>query len=237
MVLRNLFGLNRAEFWLSLLLFCGALLVFLLSPVRSLGETQYTMMLSYTLLHHRTFALDRGELRIPQQLEMIGDTAKVKGLALEVVNGRFYKYAPPGSAVLSLPFVITASWFGLRPISPEGAYDADRELLLSSILAALLMAAFAVASFKFARLFLSVPTSLAIAVVATFGTQVWSTASRVVEPDTWTILLMMLALYLLVTHDLKQGKLRPVLLASILSWCYFVHPTTAIPIMAITAYI
>src|SRR6266498_3795372 len=235
--LRNLFGMRRADLWVSFLLFCGALLVFLSSPVRSLGETQYTMMLGHTLLHHRTFALDRGELRIPQQLEMIGDTAKVKGLALEVVNGRVYKYAPPGSAVLSVPFVITASWFGLRPVSAEGAYDADRELLLSAILAALLMAAFAVACFKFARLFLSVPKSLAIAIVATFGTQVWSTASRVVEPDTWTILLIMLALYLLVAHDLQQRTLRPVLLASILSWCYFVHPTTAIPIIAITAYI
>jgi hypothetical protein len=195
------------------------------------------MMLGHRLLQHRTFVLDQKELRLPGQLEMIGNTTKVKVLPLEVVNNRVYKYAPPGSTVLSLPFIAIAGWFGLTPVDANGFYDAGRELRLSSVLAALLMATFAVVCFLFSRLLLSVPTSVAVTLTASLGTQVWSTASRVVEPDSWTVLLLMLALYLLAAHELERIRLRPVLLASILSWCYFVHPTTAISIVAITIYV
>jgi len=227
---------KSVSLWVSLLLFSGAFLTFILSPVRSLGETQYTMMLGHTLLHRRTFALDRKELRIPDRMEMIGDN-KVKGFPLEVVNGQIYKYAPPGGAVLALPFLVAAGWFGLKPVDADGSYSASREMLLSSILAALLMAAFAVVCFHFAHLVLPYSWSLALTAAATFGTQVWSTASRVVEADTWTVLLMLIALYCLMASEQETANFKPILLASILAWCYFVHPTTAIPIAGITVYV
>lgn len=235
--LPDLFSRKRAGVWVSLLLFSGAFLLFIFSPVRSLGETQYTMMLGYTLLHRGTFVLDRNELRIPDHLQLIGTSAKVKDLPLEVVNGRVYKYAPPGSAVLSLPFLVVAGWFGLKPVDVNGTYDPSRELLLSSILAALLTAGFAVVCFHFAYLILPLWWSFALAIGATFGSQIWSTASRVVEPDSWTVVLMLSALFLLVASELGKAKFRPVLMASILSWCYFVHPASAIPIVVITLYI
>jgi hypothetical protein len=222
---------------IALSLFVATFTIFLLSPVRSLGETQFTMMLGHSVLHRGTFALDRRELRLPDQLEMIGNTSKVKVLPLEVVNGRFYKYAPPGSAVLSVPFLLIAGTFGLTPVDANGYYDLVRELRLASLLAALLMAGFTAVSYLFSRLLLSAIASVAVALVASLGTQVWSTASRVVEPDTWTVLLLMLALYLLAARELGTARLRPILLATILSWCYFVHPTTSISIIAITAYL
>jgi hypothetical protein len=234
--LTDLFSRKRAGFWVSLLLFSVAFVAFIFSPVRNLGETQYTMMLGHTLLHHRTFALDRKELRIPDYLEMIGDS-KVRGLPLEIVNGRIYKYAPPGGAVLALPFLVAASWFGLKPVDAAGSFNGNRELLLSSILAALLMAVFAVVCFHFAHLMLPVSWSVMLAVGATFGTQIWSTASRVLEADTWTVLLMLIALFLLVASEQGKANFKPILLASILAWCYFAHPTTAIPIVAITVYV
>jgi hypothetical protein len=235
--LSDLFSRKRAGLWLSLLLFSGVFLVFIFSPVRSLGETRYTMMLGHTLLHRRTFALDPNQLRIPDELQTIGDSGKIKGLPLELVSGRIYKYAPPGSAVLSIPFLVVAGWFGLKPVGAEGAYDPSRELLLSSILAALLMAVFAVVCLHFAHLMLPLSWSFAVAFTATFGTQVWSTASRVVEPDTWTVLLMLTALFFLVAAVQGKAKFRPVLLASTLSWCYFVHPTTVIPIIVVAGYV
>jgi hypothetical protein len=231
------FARRRLDLCIALLLFAATFTIFLLSPVRSLGETQFTMMLGHTVLHRRTFALDRRELRLPDQPEMIGNTSKVKVLPLEVVNGRVYKYAPPGSAVLSLPFLLVARTFGLTPVDANGYYDLARELRLASLLAALLMAAFTVVSYLFSRLLLPAIASFAVALAASLGTQAWSTASRVVEPDTWTVLLLMLALYLLAAHELGKARLRSILLASILSWCYFVHPTTSISIVAITAYL
>jgi hypothetical protein len=194
------------------------------------------MMLGHTVLHRRTFALDKQELHLPEHLEMI-DATKVKVLPLEIVNGKVYKYAPPGSTVLSLPFIAIAGWFHLSPVDANGLYDQGQELRLSSILAALLMSAFSVLCFFFCRLLLPIPASLAVTLTASLGTQVWSTASRVVEPDTWTVLLLMFALSLLAANELGRVKLRPVLLATVLSWCYFVHPTTAISIAAIAVYV
>ena len=222
---------------LSLLLVAGTFAIYLLSPVRSLGETQYTLMLGHTVLNHRTFALDRKELHLPDQLEMIGNTTKVKVLPLEMVNGKVYKYAPPGSTLLSLPFIEVASWFGLTPVDANGFYDGRRELRLSAILAALLMALFAFVCFWFSRLLLPIGASLAVTLSACLGTQLWSTASRVVEPDSWSVWLMMIVLYWLAAHELRKSTLRPVLLGTVLSCCYFVQPTTSISIIAITVYI
>lgn len=227
---------KKKERLVSLAIFCVAFAVFIFSPVRSLGETRYTMMVAYSLIHHKSFALDRKELGVPDQLEMVDGTQKVKNLPLEIVNGRVYKYAPPGSSILSLPFVAVVNIFGLAPVH-SGTYDLQRELKIAAVIAAILTASFAVICFNTSRLLLPVRWSLVITAVATFGTQVWSTASRVVEPDSWTVVLLMCALYLLVAHELQQTKLRPVLLATILSWCYFVHPTTAISISAIAVYL
>jgi len=227
---------KAVDWWISLVIFVVSLTIFLVSPVRSLGETQYTMMLAYTLIQQRTFALDPHVIRLPDKVEMI-DTTKVRRLPLEIVDGRVYKYAPPGSAVLSIPLVLAASGFKLTPLAADGTYDARRELTLSGIVAAILMAAFAAIGFQFSRLLLPVTWSLIITAVATFGTQVWSTAARVVEPDTWTILLLSGALFLLVAHEVAGRALRPVLLASLLAAAYFVHPTSSISIAGISAYV
>lgn len=194
-------------------------------------------MLSHSLLHQRSFALDRNQLRLPAQLETIGESAKVKTLPLEVIEGRVYKYAPPGGAVLSLPFVAIAGWLRLKPVDSEGSYSARRELHLSATLAAVLMAIFVVACFYLANLVLPLSWSLAVAICAAFGTQVWSTASRVLEPDTWAILLIFSAVTLLLASELGDTRSRPALLASLLAWSYFVHPTTAIPIAGITGFL
>ena len=227
---------TRLDYWVSGLVFCTALLIFVLSPLRSLGETQYTMMVAQTLLHQHTFALDRKALQLPDQLNMIPQTAKVKDRPLEVVSGRIYKYAPPGSSLLSLPFVAIAGFLDLAPTDASGAYNPDRELKLSAILAAFLMSTFAVVCFRTSRLLLSISWSVVITAAATLGTQVWSTASRVVEPDTWSILLMMVGLYIILGAELRKLRLRPVLLASLLSSCYLVQPTASISIVAITVY-
>ena len=221
--------------WLAI--FSVSSTVFLLSAVRSLGETEYTMMVAHSLLHHGTFVLDRNELRLPQQVEMIGNTSKVRRLPLEIVQGRVYKYAPAGTSILSLPFVAAANAFKLSPVDAAGNYDRLRELRMSSILSAVLMATFGVICFETSRLLLPISWSLIVTTVTIFGTQIWSTASRVVEPDSWTVVLLMGALYLLVAHEVGHAKFRPVLLGTLLSWCYFVHPTSAVSIAAITTYV
>ena len=44
-------------------------------------------------------------------------------------------------------------------------------------------------------------------------------------------------IFLLLANEIRQLKLNPILLATVLSWMYFVRPTFAVPIAAITVYV
>jgi hypothetical protein len=50
-------------------------------------------------------------------------------------------------------------------------------------------------------------------------------------------LLLGLIIFLLVSHETCKNKLRPVLLATLLAWAYFVRPTSSIAIVAVSAYL
>src|SRR5262245_17945919 len=109
---KNVLQRFNSDAWVSLLIFVVALVVFLMSPLRSLGETKYTLLVSQTLLTRGTFVLDAHQLDLGQ-IELIGDTGKAKDYPLEVIGGRIYKYAPPGSSVLSVPVVAFLRLFGV----------------------------------------------------------------------------------------------------------------------------
>jgi len=79
--------------------------------------------------------------------------------------------------------------------------------------------------------------SVLVALGGALGTQVYSTASRALWSHTWGILLLGIVIFLLLRREVQQRSLSPVWLASLLSWMYFVRPTFAIPILAISGYL
>jgi hypothetical protein len=87
------------------------------------------------------------------------------------------------------------------------------------------------------RLLLPFWWSLLIAYSSALGTQIWSTASRALWSDTWGIFILGLVVWALVGVESKRYRFRPILLATLLSWLYFVRPTYCIPILAITVYV
>jgi hypothetical protein len=99
------------------------------------------------------------------------------------------------------------------------------------------MAGLSVMIFLTSRLILSSLWSLLITAAATFGTPVWSTASRAVWSHTWGIFILGFVLWFLVRAEVRQARLRPVLLATCLSWLYFVRPTFSVAIVGITLYV
>lgn len=195
------------------------------------------MLLSQSLLEHRSFALDR--YNIPRLTPEYHDHTWQNGHIhqLELVEDRFYYYMPPGSSVLSVPYVALANLFGVSARNADGTYNPQGEEQIETSLAALLMAALAVVFFLTARLLLPISWSLVIVLGAALGTQIWSTSSRALWADTWGILLLGIVVYQLLAHELAERKLNPVLLATLLSWMYFVRPTNAIMIIGISAYI
>jgi hypothetical protein len=222
---------------LPLLIFAAALSIFLLSPVHQVTDSGYSMMLSESLLHQRSFALDhyaipRGEPKWFRYYYRNGDIYQ-----LEWVNGRLYYNFPPGASILSSPFVAIMNAAGISAARADGTYDPVGEETIEKVLAALLMAALVCIFFYQARLVLPLWSSVLVAFGGGFGTQVWSTVSRSLWSETWGILLLGLVLLMLLGAATKRWRLKPILLATLLSWMYFVRPTFAVHIIGITIYI
>jgi hypothetical protein len=55
--------------------------------------------------------------------------------------------------------------------------------------------------------------------------------------QTWGIFTLGFVIWLILRTEVKQARLRPVLLATCLSWLYFVRPTFSISIVAIALYV
>ena len=117
------------------------------------------------------------------------------------------------------------------------AYNPHGEVMIEAGLAALLMALLAAIFFYTARILLSPGWSAVIALGGALGTQVYSTASRALWSETWGILLLGVVIFMLLAHESGKRHLSPILLATLLSWMYFVRPTFAVPIVAISIYL
>src|SRR4029453_1968034 len=112
-----------------------------------------------------------------------------------------------------------------------------RRPVRSGGLAALLMALLAVIFLRTALLLLPPRWSWIVALAGALGTQVWSTASRVLWSDTFLTLILGAAVWLLVLHETGRRRMSAPLLATLLAWGYFCRPTASLAIVAVTLYL
>jgi hypothetical protein len=222
---------------IGLSLFLFAFLVFWLSPVKQVTDSGYSMLLSQSLIEHQTFALDVYPLPRLEPVDRGYYTSDGPLHQLELINSHIYYHFPPGGPILSVPYVAVANAFGQRVTEPDGTYNERNEIRVEAALASLLMAVLTVVFFLTARLVLPVAWSLVIAVGASFGTQVWSTASRAMWTDTWGILLLAIAIFLLIAREAGKRRINSVLFGTLMAWVYFVRPTNAVHIIAISVYL
>jgi hypothetical protein len=219
------------------IVFITVLLTFLFSRVHQLGDSNYSMLLSQSLLHYQSFTLDNYGIPGLPPKQQTGFVSNGDIYQLEVINGHIYYLFPPGSSILSLPYVALMNVVGVSATSRDGSYSRTGELKIEASLAALLMAGLSSVIFLTGRLFLPFWWSLLIAYGSAFGTQIWSTASRALWSDTWGIFILGLVVWMLAGVECKRFRLRPTLLATLLSWLYFIRPTYCVPIVVITIYI
>lgn len=221
----------------SILIFFVPLAVFVASPVRVLTDSHYSMLLSQSLLENWRFALDE-YFRLPLDPNKYPDgSADHIPYIVETVNNHAYYSYPPGSSILSIPFVGIMNGLGVSSINSDNSYNIEDEETIEVYLASLLMAVLAVVFFRSARLFLPLHWSFLIALGGVLGTQVWSTASRGLPTHTWAIFLQGWVIFMLLKQEVKASGINPFILASLLSWMYFVRPTSTIPIILISIYI
>ncbi len=208
----------------------GALVLFLSfsvyrrAPVQQAWDSRYTMLLAENILRHGDVSLDRYDLPDPDY-------------HLQNIGGHRYYYFPPGSSALSIPFVAVMRLRGMSAVRSDGTYDNAGELALDARLAALLMGAFAALTYFTARLLLPVAWSLAVTAVSAFGTQAFSTASRSMWSDTWGIVLVGLAAFLLLRSAVQGRRLNLPLVATLEVLAYVVRPTNSLVLLATGVYL
>jgi len=222
---------------IPLLIFLLAFLLFKSSRLHPINDSKYSMMVSQCLLEHRSFQLDH--YAVPRLPALVREDYVQNGdiYQIEQVGPHLYYFFPPGSSILSTPFVLLAKAFGISTVNPDNSFNLAGETKIESLLAAFLMAVLAAIFFYLARLLLPLVSSLLVTLGGALGTQIWSTASRAMFTDTWAVLLLSLVVFSLLAHETKQTRLRPMLLASLLAWSYLVYPSYAVHVLAISLYL
>jgi hypothetical protein len=212
---------------LPALLFLSSFAVFLGSPNHQMTDSGYALLVSENLIRHRDLALER------YQLESVPGS----NYRLEHTGPHTTYFFPVGSSILSIPFVALAHLAGQSIVRADGTYATKVEGREEAILAALLMAAFTAIVFSTARLVLPLAASLAVALVNGFGTQVYSTTSRTLWSDSWALVLVGGAVYLLLRSAVRGDGRRLCWLATLECWAYFVRPTSGLTLAATAFYL
>lgn len=191
------------------------------------GDARYSLLLGENLLRHRDFALERYDLPRPDY-------------RLEDAGGHRTYGFPVGTSILSIPYLALMHLRDESVVRPDGSYDFDAEVVLEARLAALLMAVFCGLVTLTARRRLPFGWSLVVTFATAFGTQVLSTTSRALWSDTWGVLLVGLAVFLLVDGVSRERTLGPptlVALATIEVWAYVVRPTNVLVLLGTAVYL
>lgn len=229
---------TRLRDWLvACVLFGLVYWIFVKSETCQIGDSRYSLLITEHLLEHGDVNLKSEFTRPldPARYPALGPTgypANMHDLGEKVFYG-----APIGGSVISAPFVMLFNAFGISARGADGLYDAKGEELMQMRLAALLMAGLTVLVFFTSRTLLPLAYSLPLTLGIALGSQIWSTASRALWSHTWMIFLLGWVVLHLVRAEILGVRLRPILLATLLSWTYFVRPSASCSILGVTLYV
>src|SRR5436309_15470355 len=97
------------------IVFIAAFSVFRFSPIHTVFDSRYEMMFTQQLLWNHSFSLDSHAFPELQshQLGQIHTGGVDLPYQLVQVGERFYYKFPPGSVILSMPYVALANVFGI----------------------------------------------------------------------------------------------------------------------------
>ncbi len=220
--------MNRERAIIGLLVFLSVAGTFYGSRVHYLSDSRFSLLMDEAILHYGTPNMIR--YQVPR-----GDGGPYTNhgylWTMDMVKGRLLYVFPWGGALLSLPAVAAFDAAGYQ-IAPNHVYEENHEMAMQAILTALLCALTVWVFFETASSMLPLGWALAIASGAAFGTQMWSSASRSLWPQTWYVLLIALALWIL-----TQERKRPVLLGTLLAWTCLTRPGAPATIALISVYV
>ena len=211
----------------GLAIFAVLFSIFVLCPLHDPQDSRYSLVLSQAILERRSFVLDGYFVPLPERYPG----------HFEIINGHRYYYFPPGSAVLSIPFVGAMNAPGVSTVTLDGHYNYAGETLIQCLLAAGLMAGLGVLFATIAWRLLPAPWWLFALAGIELGSPVMSTASRTLWSDSWGVFLTGWVVWMLLEMDLDEGHDHPVWFATILAWSYIVRPTNSVAILGASLYL
>jgi glycosyltransferase involved in cell wall biosynthesis len=207
----------------SLVLFALLLTVYARSPVTTPFDSRWSVQTAMS------FARGHGG----DLTEYMPVLKKNDYYKIEYPDGRPRTHYPIGVSLLAVPFVVVYSWFDPSLNERLQTEVLDRfEKTIASVFGAF-------AGVIFFWLILSQFESLAIAlgstVIFSFGTSMWSTATRALWQHGPLVLMLVIAMLLLV-----RARRHPQLIQFVslpLAMAYLIRPTAIVPIFMISGYV
>jgi hypothetical protein len=208
------------------------------SPVQRLSDSKYSMLVSYSLISRARFDVE-DYLQNSDSHVFHNAISKRRGIPyqLQPSGDHLFYLFPPGTPVLSAPFVFIAQYFGLKPVDADEQYDEAGERKIQRLLSALLTGLLSVSFYRTARLLLNETKSSLLTLIAVFGTQVWSTASRSMQSHIWGLVLVSFIVYVILRSELNGVPANPIVLGTLVLWAYLVRPTFATTAAAVAVYL
>ena len=210
--------------------------VYLVSPVRVMTDSRYTLLVSHALATEGTWNLGRWILRPDGEMPRLTRRPLVTPWQLLWHRGEVRYFYPVGTSLAAVPVVAALAPFGRSVVSPQGRYAEWREVRLQSWLAALATAATGWVVYRLARRELAPTGAAAIALAAGLGSSLWSVCSRLLFAHTLEALLLALVLLELLRWE-DGARRRPVLLGSLLVAGFWVRPALALAALATAGFV
>jgi hypothetical protein len=222
------FNLN---FVCGITLFLFVACAFYISPVHYLMDGQFSLLMDEALIHEWTPNMIHYQVPRGHGGMFVNDGYPWQ---IRIIRGRLLYVYPWGSPLLSLPAVafFNADGFKIAPHRSRYRYNWSAELRMQVLIATAVCALTIWVAFIAARHLLPLEWSLTVALAAAFATPIWSNASRSLWPQTWSVLLMMIAILILLS-----GSIRPFILGTVLAWSCLARPTMIPQVAAITLYV
>jgi hypothetical protein len=235
-------SLRRNDRWrilrVELVLFLFSMTVFLAAPVVEVSDSRYTALLSECLLYHHSAELDEYyKVPVPWQTGDAIRRDEANEFQLVKSRGHVTYFFPHGSSILSIPLVGAINAVGVSAATPDGRLNLAGEIRIERLIASVLMAALTCVFFAMARMMLPVTWSMVVALGASMGSQILSTASRGLWSHTWEVFLYGLIAHSILSAEHRGARLRPVWLGTLVAWIYCVRPTGAVAIVAVSVYL
>ena len=223
---------------LQIVLFLCSLAVFLVTPVVQVSDSRYSALLSECLLHHQSAELDEYyKVPTPSPSENASTPQDPNAYQLVKARGHVTYFFPHATSILSVPLVAAMNAAGVSAATPDGRLSLYGEIRIERVVASVLMAALTCVFFAMAVMMLPISWSMVLAVGASLGSQILSTASRGLWSHDWEIVLYGLIAYSLLSTERRGARIRAAWLATLVAWIYFVRPTGAVAVVAISVYV